>query len=142
MIPSNEAELDEFLRGFEEGTYPAKQWTHAAHLAMAGGYLTRMSADEALQFLRERIAAYNVAQGGMNTDSSGYHESLTVFWIKLVAAHLAGLDPAMSRVDKVRSVVETFAPRRDIFREYWSFDVVKSVEARRSWVPPDLRALE
>ena len=142
MIPSNEAELDEFLRGFEEGTYPVKQWTHAAHLAMAGGYLTRMSADEALPFLRERIAAYNVAQGGMNTDSSGYHESLTVFWIKLVAAHLAGLDPAMSRVEKVRSVVETFAPRRDIFREYWSFDVVKSVEARRSWIPPDLRALE
>lgn len=142
MIPSNDAELDEFLRGFEEGTYPVKQWTHAAHLAMAGGYLTRMSADEALPFLRERIAAYNVAQGGVNTDSSGYHESLTVFWIKLVAAHLAGLDAAMSRVDKVRSVVETFAPRRDIFREYWSFDVVKSVEARRSWVPPDLRSLE
>lgn len=142
MIPSNDAELDEFLRGFEDGTYPVKQWTHAAHLAMAGGYLTRMSADEALPFLRERIAAYNVAQGGVNTDSSGYHESLTVFWIKLVAAHLAGLDPAMSRVDKVRSVVETFAPRRDIFREYWSFDVVKSVEARRSWVPPDLRSLE
>lgn len=142
MIPSSEAELDEFLRGFEEGTYPVKQWTHAAHLAMAGGYLTRMTAGEALPFLRERIAAYNVAQGGVNTDSSGYHESLTVFWIRLVAAHLAGLDPAMPRVEKVRGVVETFAPRRDIFREYWSFDVVKSVEARRTWVPPDLRALE
>ncbi len=142
MIPANQAELDDFLRGFEDGTYPVKQWTHAAHLAMAGGYLTRMSADEALPFLRERIAAYNVAQGGVNTDSSGYHESLTVFWIKLVAAHLAGLDAAMLRVDKVRSVVETFAPRRDIFREYWSFDVVKSVEARRSWIPPDLRPLE
>lgn len=142
MMPANEAGLDAFLAAFEQGTYPGEKWNHAAHLAMAAGYLTRMSAAEAIPFLRERIAAYNVSQGGQNTDTSGYHESLTVFWVKLVAAHLAGLDPAMSRVDKVRSTVETFAPVRDIFRGYWSFDVVKSVEARRQWVPPDLRPLD
>ncbi len=142
MIPATEAELEDFLRGFEQGTYPVRQWTHAAHLAMAAGYLTRMSAEEALPFLRERIAAYNVAQGGANTESSGYHESLTVFWIKLVSSHLAALEPGMPRIAKVRSTVDTFAPQRDIFRRYWSFDVVKSVEARRTWVPPDLQPLD
>ncbi len=142
MIPSTENELEDFLRSFENGTFPSSQWKHAEHLIMAGGYLTRMRAEEALPFLRERIAAYNVVQGGQNTDSSGYHESLIVFWIRIVAAHLATLDPAMPRIDKVRSVVETFSARRDIFREYWSFDVVKSVEARRQWIEPDLRRLD
>jgi hypothetical protein len=141
MMPSTEQELDEFLRAFESGDYPSAQWTHGAHLAMAGGYLTRMSAAEAVPFLREKIAAYNVAQGGVNSEDSGYHESLTIFWVYLVAAHLASLDPSMSRVDKVRNVVETFTAHRDIFRGYWSFDVTKSVEARKKWVPPDLRPL-
>lgn len=142
MIPATEADLDEFLRGFEQGTYPVRQWTHAAHLAMAGGDLTRMSAAEAVPFLRERIAAYNVAQGGQNTETSGYHETLTVFWVKIVAAHLAGLDSSLSRLERVRSTVETFAGQSGLFREYWSFDVVKSREARHGWVPPDLRPLD
>jgi hypothetical protein len=38
-------------------------------------------------------------------------------------------------------LVAEFAPRRDLFREYYSFDVVRSVEARRSWMPPDVKRL-
>ncbi len=137
MILEAEAELDEFLRDFETGAFPASRWDHRAHLAMAAGYLTRMTPAAALPFLRERIKAYNESQGGRNTETSGYHESLTVFWIGIVARHLEGLDPRLSRVEKTRSVVETFGAQRGLFRAYWSFDVVASVEARAKWIPPD-----
>jgi len=135
----SEAHLDEFLRRLEQHTLPKSEWTHAAHVTMAAGYLTRMTPGEALPLIRDRIKSYNVSVGGENTESSGYHESLTVLWIRLVAHHLSGLDPAMARIDQVRSAVAGFAGRSGIFREYWSFDVVKSVEARREWVEPDLK---
>lgn len=105
---------------------------------MAAGYLTQMDVATALPLVRERIRAYNLMVGGENTETAGYHESLTVFWLRVVGAHLAGLDAAMSRLDRVRSVVDAFGGRRDLFQSYWSFDVVKSVEARREWVPPDM----
>jgi len=47
----------------------------------------------------------------------------------------------MARIDAVRMLVAQLAPRRDLFREYYSFDVVRSVEARRSWTPADVKPL-
>ncbi len=47
----------------------------------------------------------------------------------------------MPEFEKVSAAANEFALRRDIFKSYWSFDVVKSIEARREWVPPDLRNL-
>ncbi|WP_394993495.1 hypothetical protein [Emticicia sp.] len=37
--------------------------------------------DEALAQMQVGIRTYNEASGGTNTDSSGYHETITVFWI-------------------------------------------------------------
>jgi len=38
-------------------------------------------------------------------------------------------------------LVTELAPQRDLFREYYSFDVVRSIEARKSWIAPDLKPL-
>jgi hypothetical protein len=38
---------------------------------------------------------------------------------------------------RVRVVVEAYGSIRRLDRAYYRFDVVKSVEARRQWVPPD-----
>lgn len=138
----SEASLDVFLRGFEEGSYPKAEWTHRAHVIMAAAYLSRMSPEQALPVIRERIKAYNLAQGGENTETSGYHESLTVFWIAVVSRFLGGLDAGIVRLEKVRRAADYFGARRDLFKAYWSFDVVTSVEARRGWVPPDSRPLD
>jgi hypothetical protein len=37
--------------------------------------------------------------------------------------------------------VERFGERRDIFREYYEFDLVGSTEARLGWVEPTLKPL-
>ena len=39
--------------------------------------------------MRRRIRAYNVAVGTENTDSGGYHETLTRLFLDGIAAHLA-----------------------------------------------------
>ena len=93
--------------------------------------------------MRDRVSAYNVAVGGQNTPTSGYHETVTVFWIKLLASHLAANpDSAESRATFATLAVARFANDRDILSRHYDYDVVASVEARRTWLPPTLLPLE
>lgn len=133
-ILASEESLSEFVAAFEAGTYPGAQFHHGEHLALAACYLIQ-NETTATARTRTNIRRYNEAQGGKNTDDAGYHETLTLFWLALVRANLA---PHTPRLEAVRRVVDTFAPCRDLYRDYYSFDVLKSREARLSWVSPDL----
>lgn len=138
---SSEAALAEFLKAFEEGTYPIKQWTHESHIIMAACYLTGLSEEAATPVIREGIKHYNLSQGGQNTDTSGYHETLTIFWIRIVAAFLDSLPSDLSRLDKVRACANKFGSVSGLFRDYWSYDLLQSQEARKEWREPDVRPL-
>jgi hypothetical protein len=129
-----EASLDELLDGFENGTWPGKEWKHAQHVMLAACYV--LDCDDALERLRTRIPLYNVSQGGENTTDSGYHETLTVFWYWLIRGFIEELPAGLSRVEIVQRTVDEFSTQRDIFKRYYDFDVVKSREARATWIPP------
>ena len=79
-----EESLDRFIAAFEDGTWPIANWKHGHHLVMATCYVFAHGRDEALERARVNIPKYNEAQGGKNTEDSGYHETLTVFWIDVV----------------------------------------------------------
>jgi hypothetical protein len=129
-----EESLDRFMAAFEDGTWPSADWKHAHHLVMATCYVMMYGRDEALRRARGNIAKYNESQGGKNTEDSGYHETLTVFWIDAVAD---AIPPGKPRVEAVRHVVEALAPQRDLWKKYYSFDVVNSREARAAYIRPD-----
>jgi len=130
-----ESELDEFISQFLAGTLPKSAWTHAAHVAVAAAW-TRENPATALDRLRAAIPRYNEATGGQNTEDSGYHETLTCFWVERVAEAMPLT--ADSRLYAVSAVVARYSPCSGLFRDYYSFDVVRSREARRQWIPPDL----
>src|SRR4051812_41370312 len=121
---------EEALSAFEDGSYPKDQWNHAAHLRIAGCYLLAHPLEQALGLMRVGVRRYNEATGGKNTTRSGYHETLTRFWIAIAAAFLAQLPAAEPRSEKIRKLVDCFGARRDLFKDYYSFDVVKSRQAR------------
>ena len=135
----SEQALLSFCASFEDGSFPKAQWTHASHIAMATCYLWRLPIHEATSVIRTGIQTYNVAQGGQNTPESGYHETLTIFWIQRVAEVLAEMPVNATLLDGVRASLEKFGAKRDLFQDYYSFDVVKSIEARARWVAPDLK---
>jgi hypothetical protein len=62
-------------------------------------------------------------------------------WIHLLDRLRHETEP-MNRAEFAALAVERFATRRDIFREYYNFDLVGSTEARLQWVAPTLKALE
>ena len=135
--------LDAFLRGFEECTLDKSEWNHAAHVAAGGAYLydsQNLDVAGVLPLVRERIRAFNLSVGGANTATSGYHETLTHFWLLILARHLNG-NPAVSRLDAARKAVAAFGEQSALHNEYYSGDVVKDTTARQSWRSPDKRSL-
>ncbi len=140
-LPCSEAEIDEFLAAFEGCTLPKERWTHVAHLLTGACYVHRFGRDTALERLRVCVRRYNESVGGKNTDTSGYHETITVMWIRL----LDGLRREVGAIERgtfAALAVERFVGERDVFRRYYDFDVVESVVARRVWVAPNLMELD
>jgi hypothetical protein len=141
MLPGTEAEIDTFVHAFESGTLPKARWTHGAHLLTGAWYVHRLGEAAATDKMRTCVRRYNEAVGGKNTDTSGYHETITVLWIKLLANLLRESQP-IGRAEFALLAVERFHSDRGILQRYYDFDLVNSVEARKQWVPPTIGSLE
>jgi hypothetical protein len=121
-------------------TLPKTEWTHHAHLRAGLWHVMQHGPFVALELLRERISAYNTSAGTANTDSSGYHETLTRFYVVIIDRFLATADRAMAVDDLARLLIDAHGDRRLPFHHY-SEGRLFSVAARRSWVEPDLRPI-
>jgi hypothetical protein len=136
MLPAlaSESALDGFLQAFRDGTLARGEWTHAAHVAVAAAWIYEEPAT-ALNRLRRDIRRYNEAAGVANTETSGYHETLTRFWVIRIGETM---ERGRDRLEAVREAVARYGPQSGLFRSYYSFDVAGSVAARRAWMEPDL----
>lgn len=130
----SEASLDAYLAAFGAGVLPKAQFTHSGHVLVAAAWIHENPLT-ALDRLRLAIRQFNVAAGGQNTDTAGYHETLTRFWVVRIAETLSR---EKGRLDAVRDAVARYGPQSGLFRQYYSFDVLNSSPARREWVAPDL----
>jgi hypothetical protein len=139
-LPSDESGIDLFIAAFEDGTLPKSRWTHAAHVLTGSCYVHAFGEQVALDRMRAKVSAYNVAVGGQNTPTSGYHETVTVLWIKILTAFRRE-HPALARAPFAVLAVEKFASQKDILSRYYDFDIVASPDARRTWQPPTLLPL-
>jgi hypothetical protein len=140
-LPCSESEIDAFIGAFEGCTLPKERWTHGAHLLTGACYVHGLGRDAALEKMRVCVRRYNESVGGKNTDTSGYHETITVMWIRLLDGFRREVG-AMERAEFARLAVERFVGEKDVFKRYYDFDVVGSVEARRKWVAPNLTGLD
>jgi Arc/MetJ-type ribon-helix-helix transcriptional regulator len=135
FLASPEA-LEEFYLQWRAGTLPKKSWTHAAHVGVAAYIAYECGPEEALERTRRGIIHFNECAGTENTETSGYHETLTRFWSGVIGGLVrSGRFP--SRIEAVRSAVGRFGEERAYHEGFYGFDVVKSIEARRKWIEPD-----
>jgi hypothetical protein len=128
------SDLDTFtiLRRFADRTLPHAAWTHEAHLMVCWYAVTLLGADGALAHLRVAIPRVNEAMGVADTDHSGYHETLTAFYVGAVAH----ADAARPTDLPAHPSCTREAPLR-----HWTRDLLFSPAARRSFVEPDLAPL-
>ena len=123
------------------GIEPLERTTIEAILDRAKHFQPEQNANfKRLDLLRGRIRAYNEATGGVNSDSAGYHETITRLYIVLIREFVRSADRGRPTDDLVRELIERIGDRRLPLR-YYSRERLFSAEARLGWVEPDLLAL-
>src|SRR5690606_29734789 len=85
-----ELRLEDLVARFLPGTLPGEEWTHEAHLAVGLWHVHRYGAEEAIDRLRAGITALNARHGTPNTETRGYHETITVAYVRLLDQFLNG----------------------------------------------------
>lgn len=135
-------DTEALVAAFLDRTLPKVAWTHMAHLRVGLWHVRRFGEKGALARLRDGIRVYNEAVGTANTDSSGYHETVTVFYVRVIADFVEREQEAAAIADEALEA-RLIAARgaRELPLEYYSRDRLFSIEARRGWVTPDLKPL-
>src|SRR5262245_30511571 len=124
--------IAELVHGFEACTLPKARWTHQAHLTTALWYLRRVSREEATSLLRTNIQRYNRTAGG---SPDGYHETITLAWIAVIARFLAEHDRGQTQAELTRLLIAECGDK-DYLLRYYRRDTLLSDGARRGWVKP------
>lgn len=120
---------------------PRAEWSHAAHFAVALWMLRHRSELAAPEAFRATIMAYNEATGIPNTDTSGYHETITLASLRAAAAFLKCHPRATPLHELVDLLMATPLGRPDWLLLHWTRERLFSPDARRAWLPPDLKPL-
>jgi hypothetical protein len=133
-------ETDRIARALIARTLPKSEWTHHAHLRAGLWHLLHYPEPVALALLRERIRAYNEATGVANTESGGYHETITRFYLHVIRVFLESVDRERP-IDELAQELVARGAEHDLVLRYYSRERLFSREARRSWVEPELLPL-
>jgi hypothetical protein len=141
FIPfKSDREIIAIGNGLRDKTLPKPEWTHAAHFAAALWVLAHHAFDDAVTHMRTFICSYNEHCGHANTDTSGYHETITQASMR--AAYAFSAQRAGSPLfDVCNELLRSPFGDPHWVLTYWSKERLFSVAARRTWLEPDIRAL-
>jgi hypothetical protein len=122
-------------------TLPREEWTHEAHLATTIWLLLRRPDIDVDEELPDLIRRFNESVGGVNSDSEGYHETITRMFLHGARLFLAEADAKEPLHELVNELLLSPMGRRDWPLRFYSPARLFSVEARRTRVEPDVAAL-
>lgn len=134
--------LHRIITGFEEGTLPREEWTHEAHLIMALWNIYHHPKDDAIRRIREGIWHYNEAVGIVSTPTSGYHETLTLFYIRTCSRFLSEtgtteIGTTLPIITLVNIMLASEIADRAYPLRFYSKERLFSPEARATWIEPE-----
>lgn len=137
---TTDVEVARIAAGLLDRSLPKADWSHRAHFAAALWLITHPEVLAREGGIATIIRRYNEATGVANTDTGGYHETITLASLRGAASYLAdgsriGLG---GRLDRLMSGL--LGDKRWLLA-YWSEARLMSRDARREWVEPDLAPL-
>jgi len=136
---------DEAVKGIGEGllacTLQRADWTHEAHLAATTYLLLRHPEIDLDRELPGLIRRFNESVGGVNDDMQGYHETITRVFLHGVRLFLAEADTSEPLHEMVNQLLLSPMGKRDWPLRFYSRERLFSVEARKSFIKPDIAVL-
>ncbi|HJP69122.1 MAG TPA: hypothetical protein VJ846_09490 [Sphingomicrobium sp.] len=138
---SSDAEVAHIGEGLLACSLPRGEWTHEAHLAATTYLLLRCPEVDLDYALPGLIRRYNESVGGVNSDSEGYHETITrvyLYGVRLFLSDTKLQEPLWKLVNRL-----LLSPMglRDWPLRFYSRDRLLSTEARLKFVRPDIAEL-
>ncbi len=133
----DDAAIARLGEGLIDRSCPKDEWTHAAHFAATLWILRHRSDIVVERDMPGLIRAYNEAVGGVNDDTSGYHETITQASLRAARAFLREQAPERPLHDALDDLMASPLGRPDWLLAYWTRERLFSVEARRGWIEPD-----
>jgi hypothetical protein len=126
---------DDFLRAFEELTFPADQFHHREHIRVAWLYLKSSDATRAAERMAASIRRFANHHGA----TQKYHHTLTLFWMRLVAVALVETPDGLAFDEFLGAHPEL--RDKGLVAKFYSQELVQTSAAREGWVDPDLQPL-
>lgn len=141
MTFTNDAQICHIAHGIMDLSLPKPAWTHAAHFAAAVWLVNDRGLARSEADMPDLIKKYNQATGVVNSDTDGYHETITLASLRATNAFMKPNVPGTPLFEIVNDLMASALGKPDWLLLYWSEQLLFSVEARRHWVEPDLKRL-
>jgi len=125
---------DEFLRAFFGLTLANSEFHHRDHLRLAWLAVRRHGQDVA-----EEVVSKGIRRFAENQGSALYHDTMTRFWVRLVA-HAVADRPEIVEFEEFLSAYPLLL-KKQLFLRHWSRAAMFTHEARAGWREPDLAGL-
>ena len=128
----------QLLTAFENCTLPKAQWTHQAHVRVAFLYIRDHGLTRAIDHMRAGLQALSAARGVPDSAGRGYHETITLAFLHLIAA---------AHQTAPCTTSEQFCHRfpdllkKSILQNYYSQEKITSPQAKTNFLEPDLAPL-
>lgn len=126
---------EEFLRAFEDLSFSADQFHHREHIRVAWLYLKSSDASRAAERMCAGILRFANHHGAMQK----YHHTLTLAWMRLVAAALVETPEGYNFSQFLEDHPEL--ADKDLLKKYYSPELLQTKSAREGWIEPDLEPL-
>jgi hypothetical protein len=128
-------EIRELVESFEACSFHPSEFRHYQHLLVALWYVWHLPFDVAETRMKAGIRRLAQTYGKM-----GYHETITVFWLRMVANFAAREATGLSLIEAADRLV-TKHDHKQLIYDYYSRELIESDKSKAEWVEPDLKPL-
>lgn len=132
------AQAATLVQQFEQCSLPKEAWTHEAHFIMAFFYCMQHPVCKATEMISEGIKKYNLSVGGSNTDTSGYHETITLFYSSTVCNYIICNRINSINDNSIKALLAQSFIKKDYLNHFYTKEQIDSVSARKHWEKPGI----
>lgn len=127
---------------FENQTLPPELWRHRTHVRIAYIYARFLPYEEALSRLRNGIKSYNEKNKVKESPTTGYNETMTVAFLRLVKSAIDSYETVFPAEDSEEFCdTHPHLLAKTILRAFYSPERRRHPDAKTQFVEPDLSSL-
>ena len=135
MSYTTDSDIHQIVHDFESCLTGKDDFHHQQHLVLATYYLQSVDVEAATERMRSALFKFLEHH---NIDTQKYNETLTVFWIEMVALELKKVGADNTLAQKCNSVIAALSNGK-LALDFYSDALLWSDEARERFVQPDLK---